>query len=63
MSLKIESSIKDTKIKVITTYVIYQMSMQRYIKQKIRVIKRLLFIELQLAYLNQDYLDLNNLKY
>jgi hypothetical protein len=34
------SSIKDTKIKVITTYVIYQMPMQRYIKQKIKVIKK-----------------------
>jgi hypothetical protein len=39
------------------------MPVQRYIKQNIRVIKRLLFIELQLAYLNQDYLDPNNLKY
>ncbi len=56
-------SIKDTKIKVITTYVIYQMPMQRYIKQKIKVIKRLLFIKLQLTYLNQDYLDPKNLKY
>jgi len=55
-------SIKDTQIKVITTYVIYQMPMQRYIKQKIKVIKKLLFIELQLVYLNQNYLDLNNLK-
>jgi hypothetical protein len=56
-------SIKDTKIKIITTYVIYQIPMQRYIKQKIGVIKRLLFIELQLAYLNPNYLDPNNLKY